>query len=233
MDPDCAICRAPATIACDCEARGLEMAISQAEKRMMQAIYDDIKTWVREHARDYILEYFTLLKDRRLKAHDQNMERIKQQAFYYHTQPHPAEIQQAQMAFKRGIDEDWQSSVQRYPEVLEYYYSLVNLTLPADDDPNVRDPPLSALSGSRKSGRRTAAPATIASGMESIGAPPPQPPPQPQRISMYGHPREIRGRTPPPPPASERMAPRTPVPRDRRSAFRQPPPPPSSYYPPY
>ena len=43
MDPDCAICRAPATIACDCEARGLEMAISQAEKRMMQSIYDDIK----------------------------------------------------------------------------------------------------------------------------------------------------------------------------------------------
>ncbi|CAK7245702.1 MAG: hypothetical protein STHCBS139747_007291 [Sporothrix thermara] len=213
MDPDCAICRAPATIGCDCEARGLELAVSQAEKRMMQSLYDEI----------------------RLKAHDQNMERIKAQAYYYQTQPHPSEIQQAQMAFKRGIDEDWQSSVQRYPEVLEYYYSLVNLTLPSDDDPNVRDPPLSALSGNRKSGRRTAAPATVASGVESIAAPPAIP--APNRISMYSHPREntVRGRTPPPP-ASERMVPppdrRTPgPPRDRRS-FRAPPPaPPSSYYP--
>ncbi|CAK7227395.1 hypothetical protein SCUCBS95973_006528 [Sporothrix curviconia] len=235
MDPDCAICRAPATIGCDCEARGLEIAVSQAEKRMMQAVYDDIRIWVREHARDYILEYFSLLKEKRHKAHDQNMERIKAQAYYYHTQPHPSEIQQAQMAFKRGIDEDWQSSVQRYPEVLEYYYSLVSLNLPSDDDPNVRDPPLSALSGNRKSGRRTAAPATIASGVESIAAPPPIP--APNRISMYGHPREgaVRGRTPPAP-ASERMVPpperRTPMqPRDRRS-FRPPPPaPPSSYYP--
>lgn len=30
----------------------------------------------------------------------------------------------AQQAFKNGIDEDWQASVQRYPEVLQYYYSL-------------------------------------------------------------------------------------------------------------
>lgn len=43
MDPDCAICRAPATAACDCEAKGLETAIRQAEARMMQSIYNDIR----------------------------------------------------------------------------------------------------------------------------------------------------------------------------------------------
>lgn len=43
MDPDCAICHAPATIGCECEARGLEIAVAQAEKRMMQSIYDDIR----------------------------------------------------------------------------------------------------------------------------------------------------------------------------------------------
>jgi hypothetical protein len=37
--------------------------------------------------------------------------------------------------------------VQRYPEVLEYFYSLV-------DDMAVRDPPLSALSGARKQRQR-------------------------------------------------------------------------------
>lgn len=49
------------------------------------------------------------------------------------------------VALKRGVDEDWQTSVQRYPEVLQYFYSLVELSLPGDDDPMVKDPPLSAL----------------------------------------------------------------------------------------
>ncbi len=43
MDPDCAICHAPANLGCNCEAHGLEIAIQQAEKRMMQSIYDDVR----------------------------------------------------------------------------------------------------------------------------------------------------------------------------------------------
>ncbi|PBP26146.1 hypothetical protein BUE80_DR002890, partial [Diplocarpon rosae] len=35
----------------------------------------------------------------------------------------------------------------RYPEVLEYFYGMVGLSLPGDDEPGVRDPPLSALGG--------------------------------------------------------------------------------------
>lgn len=37
--------------------------------------------------------------------------------------------------------------MQRYPEVLEYFYGLVDLNLPGDEEPGVRDPPLSALGG--------------------------------------------------------------------------------------
>lgn len=44
MDPNCAICNAPATLACDCEAKGLEMAVRQAEERMMRSIYSDIRS---------------------------------------------------------------------------------------------------------------------------------------------------------------------------------------------
>lgn len=43
MDPDCAICHAPAAQRCDCEAKGLEMAVRQAEGRMMNTIYNDIR----------------------------------------------------------------------------------------------------------------------------------------------------------------------------------------------
>ncbi|KAK7697916.1 hypothetical protein SLS64_013087 [Diaporthe eres] len=146
MDPDCAICHAPATAACDCEAKGLETAIRQAEARMMQSIYQDIRydsprmfqwneiqvvkfggmdSWVRAHAQDYILEYFRLLTDRRKQAHTAHLDRITSHAYhFYHAPPHPNEIAAAQAALKRGIDEDWQASVQRYPEVLEYFYSL-------------------------------------------------------------------------------------------------------------
>ena len=43
MDPDCAICHAPATLQCDCEAKGLEIAVRQAETKMMASIYNDIR----------------------------------------------------------------------------------------------------------------------------------------------------------------------------------------------
>jgi hypothetical protein len=46
--------------------------------------------------------------------------------------------------------------VQRYPEVLEYFYSLVHMSLPDEDDVAVKDPPLSALSGARKRQRERA-----------------------------------------------------------------------------
>jgi len=70
-------------------------------------------------------------------------------AYFYGTRPHPSEIAAANAELKRGIDEDWRASVQRYPEVLEYFYSLVTFTLPRDDDAAVKDPPLSALTGAR------------------------------------------------------------------------------------
>ncbi|KAA8570542.1 hypothetical protein EYC84_002806 [Monilinia fructicola] len=126
MDPDCAICSQPAIAKCECEANGLTVAVRQAEQRMMTSVYTDIRTWVRGHAQDYILSYFT---------------------YYYNARPHPSEIAQADSELKRGIDEDWRASVQRYPEVLEYFFSLVELSLPSDDEPGVRDPPLSALGG--------------------------------------------------------------------------------------
>ncbi len=106
------------------------------------------RAWVRGHAQDYILSYFSVLTTRRKDQHAQTIHRITERAaYYYHALPHPSEIAAADADLKRGIDEDWRASVQRYPEVLEYFYGLVDLNLPSDDEPGVRDPPLSALSG--------------------------------------------------------------------------------------
>ncbi|KHN94176.1 uncharacterized protein MAM_07913 [Metarhizium album ARSEF 1941] len=164
MDPNCAICHAPAALACECEARGLDIAIRQAEDHMMRSVYDDIRSWVRGHAQDYVLEYFRLLTERRKNAHTTHLDQITAHSFYhYNAPPHPNQIAEAQGALKRGIDEDWQASVQRYPEVLEYFYGLVELSLPSDDEAAVKDPPLSALNGHRKATRRSLEGSTSAS----------------------------------------------------------------------
>jgi hypothetical protein len=258
MDPDCAICHAPATAQCDCEAKGLDMAVKQAEQRMMTALYNDIRQWVRAHAQDYILEYFRLLTERRKTAHTTHLDRITAHAYYhYHQPPHPSQIAEAQQQLKRGIDEDWQASVQRYPEVLEYFFSLVELTLPSDDDPTVKDPPLSGINGHRKPQRRATNGGQIGSG-GSAGSPggsggpaAQQPPalPQPQMDPRDPFGMMRRGPSPPQPPMSvpppgammgmERTS-RTPGPPGdrhanpsaRRVQYRHhaAPPPPQSYY---
>ncbi|KAK3956180.1 hypothetical protein QBC32DRAFT_203536 [Pseudoneurospora amorphoporcata] len=221
MDPDCAICHAPATVACDCEAKGLEMAVKQAEARMMQSIYNDIRSWVRAHAQDYILDHFRQLTERRKTAHATHLDDITAHAWqYYQAPPHPNQLASAQAKLKRGIDEDWQASVQRYPEVLEYFYSLVELTLPDDGDASVKDPPLNALSGPRRLSTRTApgAPATVASG----------------RNLTYDReiaPMPAMRRTPPPIEPVRGSDRRTPGPRERRHSYRAPHPGPPTYYP--
>ncbi|KAI8956269.1 hypothetical protein F4801DRAFT_573795 [Xylaria longipes] len=220
MDPDCAICHAPATHACDCEAKGLEAAVQQAELRMMQSVYNEIRSWVRAHAQDYILEYFRLLTERRKAAHSEHMERLTAHAYhYYHAPPHPSEIQAAQAALKRGIDDDWQSSVQRYPEVLEYFFGLVEMNLPAEEDPAVKDPPLSAMNGAARKHRRssTIAPESAHERARSRRTPPPP---------------AIERRTPAPPPmhVGNPMAPVTRSRRQQPPAFRPPTAPPQSFY---
>ncbi|KAI1738788.1 hypothetical protein F4680DRAFT_158689 [Xylaria scruposa] len=222
MDPDCAICHAPATHACDCEAKGLEAAVQQAELRMMNSVYSEIRSWVRAHAQDYILEYFRLLTERRKAAHSEHMERLTAHAYhYYHAPPHPSEIQAAQATLKRGIDEDWQSSVQRYPEVLEYFFGLVEMNLPAEDDPAVKDPPLSAMNGAARKHRRssTIAPESAHERTRNRRTPPPP---------------AIERRTPAPPPTMHVGNPMAPVARSRRQqpqgGFRPPTAPPQSFY---
>ncbi len=146
------------------------------------------------------------------------MERLTATAYhYYHAPPHPSEIQAAQASLKRGIDEDWQSSVQRYPEVLEYFFGLVELNLPPDDDPAVKDPPLSAMNGARKQRRSsTIAPESAQERARNRRTPPPP---------------AIERRTPAPPSMHIVGNPMAPVPRSRRAGgFRPPTAPPQSYY---
>lgn len=55
-----------------------------------------------------------------------------------------SQIAEAHAELKRGIDADWRASVLRYPVVLDYFYSLIELRLPSDRSQEVVQPPFAA-----------------------------------------------------------------------------------------
>ncbi|KAL2889596.1 hypothetical protein HOO65_020138 [Ceratocystis lukuohia] len=214
------------------------MAIKHAEQRIMQSVYDDIRAWVRGHAQDYILAHFTQLTERRKTAHAAHLDRITSHAYYhYQSPPHPNEMVAAQATLKRGIDQDWQASVQRYPEVLEYFFGLVELTLPGDAEPGVKDPPSNALTGGRKAGRR---PTNIQAGHmydADMALPPPRqgstPPHAQMMVRRPISPHANVGRRTPGPVSNGALPPARMNRINYRGGAPPGPPPAQSYYQPY
>ncbi|KAK8159843.1 hypothetical protein IWX90DRAFT_389804 [Phyllosticta citrichinensis] len=152
--PNCCICNKPAVRGqeCSCEAERLELAVRQAEQRSMEKRLDEIRDWVVNHSRTHILQAFERLSSRRKTAHNAYLSSLPFYSIYvqYHGTPplHPtalntlrAQIAEANAELKRGIDNDWRLSVLRYPEVLDYFYGLVELGLPPDRDSRVARPP--------------------------------------------------------------------------------------------
>ena len=62
-----------------------------------------------------------------------------------------SEINRAQTTFQAGVDDDWRRSCLKYPEVLDYYFSLVEVGFPDDRDAIVSDPRFGgSINGTRK-----------------------------------------------------------------------------------
>lgn len=107
------------------------------------------------HARQHILNAFERLTSTRKQAHAAYLSSLPNYSIYMqysgHPPIHPAYISQLQgqiaeahAELKRGIDADWRASVLRYPEVLDYFFSLVDLRLPSERSPRVVEPPFAA-----------------------------------------------------------------------------------------
>lgn len=110
----------------------------------------DHREWARAQAQDYVLQYFRLLSGRRRHEYQDRVRALHDNAVRYYGggfRPHPSDLAVAQADMRRGINDDWKVSVTRYPEVLDYFFSLVKVRYPSDADPRVRDPPLSAMQG--------------------------------------------------------------------------------------
>lgn len=201
VDPACAICIAPAGERCGCEANALELAIAQAEDRYFKPTCIDVRSWVRRRARDYILAYFHLISEPCKDAHSVYLNMIQATSFaHYNAPPTPAQYAYAEAEYRRNINRAWSIAVKRYPEVLDYFYSLVHVTLPDDDDPSVIAPPMDRLNDLRGTQRRVlvgprhepAAPRFPMPPMAGAGLPPHPVPPMP--------PHPVPWPTPPPSP---------------------------------
>ncbi|KXJ87125.1 hypothetical protein Micbo1qcDRAFT_167845 [Microdochium bolleyi] len=149
VDPDCAICHAAPHAGCGCESKAMLEAVRDAENRVMKPSYRSVKEWARQRAQDYVLQYFSLLSDRRKAEYHAVVGQLHANAARYSlgALPHPADMRAARAELRRGINEDWKASVTRYPDVLDYFFSLVKVKFPNDNDARVRDPPLSAMNG--------------------------------------------------------------------------------------
>jgi hypothetical protein len=108
-----------------------------------------------EHARQHILNQFERLTSTRKAAHGAYLNSLPNYSIYMQYSGHPPihpmyvdnlqrQIAEAHAELKRGIDADWRASVLRYPEVLDYFYGLVELRLPSDRSPRVIEPPFAA-----------------------------------------------------------------------------------------
>lgn len=130
------------------------------------------RVWVLNHARMQIISTFQEMKRLRIAAHWAYMERLPCytvfKAFNGAPPLHPNQIMtlknqiaQANEIFRQGIDEDWRRSCLKYPEVLDYYFSLVRFSIPKENDALLRNPsfgqPRKAVKARRESsdhGRR-------------------------------------------------------------------------------
>ncbi|KAH8781284.1 hypothetical protein F5883DRAFT_169984 [Diaporthe sp. PMI_573] len=149
LEPNCVICGIPALSACRCEAIAFEECVRQVESKIMAPLHIQAHEWVRTHAEKQVTASLLASTSQLASAAAAGGDSAAQNEA---TTAQGHAIKAAAGPTDLKINNLRCDADQVYP-VLEYFYSLVDYTLPEDDDPLVRDPPLSALSGRRKARR--------------------------------------------------------------------------------
>jgi hypothetical protein len=167
IQPNCAICDEPYNLPmkeCFCETERLELAVKQAETRKLDARLAEIRevtqfvhiffglmlcrNWAIDNTRTHIVKIFYRLTATRKKAHSIYLASLPHYDIYMRYSGQPPirqeyisalqlQIQEAHAEFKRGIDADWRAAILRYPEGLDYYFSLTKVHIPADSDKRI------------------------------------------------------------------------------------------------
>ncbi|KAF2725930.1 hypothetical protein K431DRAFT_280663 [Polychaeton citri CBS 116435] len=197
IEAACAICGFNGYPECPHEGQRLELAMDQALERW--AGVQDIRDWVLNHARNQVIQTFQRLKAQRVEQHNAYLQTLPCYSLYHQYNGHPPmhpfqlqalhnQISQANAIFKQGVDEDWRRSCMRYPDVLDYYFSMVTVNFPEDKDPAVRNPVFGQpLERTRKIKARRDEEVMGGGDMEEV-----------DRAIKKKEGRKSRGRTPPP-----------------------------------
>lgn len=142
MDPDCAICGLPASGNCICEKKALDASLTQAESRIIGPLAQAVRCWVQDNAQGYMDRNAT---KRRVTLKEVDIPPQQPDL------PSAAEdTGKAERVEQEGVREVDRLADVDLPEVLDYYFGLVELTLPAEDEPTVRDPPLRTVNSNEE-----------------------------------------------------------------------------------
>lgn len=138
IDPDCAICGLPfsETDACDCEAKALDIAVKQAENRIMGPLRHAVRRCVQDHAQGYM--------DRNPRKRQATLIEVNSPPQQPDLQSAAEDTNKAEKLEQESVNEIDKLANVVLPEVLDHYFSLVEFTLPAEVEPSVRHPPLGA-----------------------------------------------------------------------------------------
>lgn len=109
------------------------------------------RDWAAEHAQDAINTSFRQLKAQRLRNYKAHLRSLPYFDLYqrYRGNPplYPSQLQiirsqilAANVTLRARVDEDWYRSCAKYPRVLDYYFSLVDVKIPNDRDPTMLNP---------------------------------------------------------------------------------------------
>jgi len=121
------------------------------------------RDWVLDNSRNHIIRTFRQLQESRYNAHRMYLRSLPYYSLYesYAGQPplHRRELgylqqqlDNADANLKLGVDQDWRSCCLLYPETLDYYFGLVCLRLPKDQDESVLRPEIGRKRTVRDSG---------------------------------------------------------------------------------
>lgn len=113
------------------------------------------------HAKYQVIQTFQQLKAARHQAHVGYLQTLPCYTIYQRYRGNPPldaaqlnqlhqQVSHAQAIYQAGVDEDWRRSCMKYPEILDYFFGLVDYGFPEDGDSAIREPRFGALKGPRK-----------------------------------------------------------------------------------
>ncbi|KAL1305558.1 hypothetical protein AAFC00_007165 [Neodothiora populina] len=163
--PHCAICGGDSSV-CGHEEERLKRALNEAQSRWLaNEQIRGARHWVLSHAREMILFTYHGLEAQRRAQYEAHLVTIPYYNLYQIYQdgaplpPHQlenlkAQIHQAWEHMHRTLDKDWQNCLQKYPELLDYYFSLVKLEVPEEQDTRVEHPMINQGEKKRRRDKR-------------------------------------------------------------------------------